>query len=119
MIQAFLLDTKGYFTGCTMLTNELVDNMTDVPLTVGYVKPYFNGDYWEEGATQEEIEAWNKTNKIDICPIPSIDDRINQLEEDKKVLAENVFALAEVLEELLKGGEESGQTNSIDENTEN
>ena len=60
----------------------------------------------------------NKDKQIDICPKPTAEERIAQLEADKEALAQNVYALAEVLEALLVGGEEDGQEEPITENTE-
>ena len=59
-------DENGYYTGHDTV-QELGEGMTTVHFDVGYIKPHFNGVSWEEGATQEEIEAWENNNKIDIC----------------------------------------------------
>lgn len=59
----------------------------------------------------------DRENKIDICDEPTAEERIAQLEADKEALAQNVYALAEVLEALL-GGEEDGQEEHITEDTE-
>lgn len=117
MIQVWLIDKDGYFTGDTDMVDNVESYMVTKPYTVGYIKGYWNGSDWEEGATQEEIEEWNKTNKIDICPKPTAEERITQLEADKEALAQNVYMLAEVLEALLVGGEEDGQEESITEDT--
>lgn len=70
--------------------------------------------------TAEEVYAEylaNKNKQIDICPKPTEEERITQLEADKEALAQNVYMLAEVLEALL-GGEEDGQEELITEDTE-
>ena len=59
----------------------------------------------------------DRKKQIDICPEPTAEERIAQLEQDKEALAQNVYALAEVLEALI-GGEEDGQEESATENTE-
>lgn len=51
-------------------------------------------------------------NKIDICPEPTDKERITKLEEEKSILAENVYQLATILEVML-GGTTDGQTEAI------
>lgn len=62
MIQVWHLDENKFFTGVSEFANEGDFNevtMTTVPLLVGYVKPKFNGTEWVEGATVEEIQAYD------------------------------------------------------------
>lgn len=118
MIQVWLFDENNIFTGVTKVVKEVVENMTDIPLLVGYIKPLFNGIRWEEGATAEEIEQWKEANKIDICPKPTTEERVLKLEEEKSILAENVYQLASILEIML-GGTESGQTETTTTDTPN
>lgn len=71
-------------------------------------KPHWNGTEWED------LEP---PKQIDICSEPTAEERITHLEADKEALAQNVYALAEVLEELL-GGDENGQEEPITEAAE-
>ena len=77
-------------------------------------REYKNGVYYD---LVIEKTAKEMTKQIDICPKPTAEERIAQLEADKEALAQNVYALAEVLEALL-GGEEDGQEEPITEDTE-
>ena len=74
-------DENGYYTGHDTV-QELGEGMTTVHFDVGYIKPHFNGVSWEEGATQEEIEAWENNNKIDICALKE-----KKIQESKEQLA--------------------------------
>lgn len=61
MIQVWIYDKNNVFTESTFV-EEVMENMTTVPLLVGYVKPTFTGREWVEGATDEEIKEWQETN---------------------------------------------------------
>lgn len=67
--------------------------------------------------TEEEKQAL-KDEQIDICPEPTDKERITKLEEEKAILAENVYQLASILEVML-GGTESGQTTTTTTDTIN
>lgn len=73
-----------------------------------------------EQTAEEVYQEWleNKDNKIDICPEPTDKERITKLEEEKSILAENVYQLASILEVML-GGTESGQTETTTADTAN
>ena len=115
-MQVWVFDMNGFFVETTEV-EKIEENMTTIPIgNVAYIKPKWNGIAWEEGATAEEIEEWKQSQQIDICPKPTAEERIAQLEVDKEALAQNVYALAEVLEALL-GGEEDGQEEPITEDT--
>lgn len=118
MIQVWLLDENGFFTGESIFVEELDENMTTDPLLVGYVKAKWVDGKWAEGATDEEIKAWEEVNKIDISSEPTTEERITKLEEEKSILAENVYQLASILEIML-GGIEDGQTEATTTDTAN
>lgn len=118
MIQVWLLDENNFFTGISNFVNEIGENMTTIPILVGYVKPKLVNDEWVEGATEKEIQEWQEANKIDICPEPTDKERITKLEEEKSILAENVYQLASILEIML-GGTEDGQTEATTTDTAN
>ena len=65
-MQVWMLKDNFYI-GETKFVEEVTENMTDVPLLVGYIKPYFNGTKWVEGATEEEIKEYKQAQQIDNC----------------------------------------------------
>lgn len=87
----------------------------------GLQKEFFRPKYdfelkeWIETATEAEID---EINKIDICPEPTDKERITKLEEEKSILAENVYQLASIMEIML-GGSEDGQTEATTTDTAN
>ena len=64
MKQVWIYDENKIFITYSFV-EEVIDNMTIVPLLVGYYKPTFNEDLqeWFEGATEEEIKQWEEENK--------------------------------------------------------
>ncbi|MBE6021685.1 MAG: hypothetical protein E7231_00465 [Cellulosilyticum sp.] len=68
-------------------------------------------------ATEEQYRFWLiQQEQIDICPEPTAEERIVKLEEEKAILAENVYELASILEFML-GGTEDGQSSTTTETT--
>ena len=73
---------------------------------------------YENGlVSEEEYQLW-KSQQIDNCLEPTPEERITKLEEEKSILAENVYQLATILEVML-GGTESGQTETTTTDTAN
>lgn len=72
MIQVWKYDENKVFIESCMI-EEIEENMTTVPLTIGYIKPKFNEEIqeWYEGATDEEVREWQEENqqpsKTKIC----------------------------------------------------
>lgn len=100
MIQVWLLDENNFYKCESIFVKEVKENMTTVPLLVGYVKPKFTGNEWVEGATTEEIQEY-KANKIDNCsPVPALADLVLDANKTRTRLdaVENA-----ILELLLKG----------------
>lgn len=99
MIQVWVYDKDKVFVE-SKLVEEVGQNMTTVPLLVGYVKPTFTGREWIEGATDEEIKEWQETNK----PKPQepnkmevLEKKVAELEEEKELLnKENKLLHAQV-----------------------
>lgn len=118
MIQVWLIDENGFYINESKFVEKLEEGMTDIPLLVGYVKSKFVNGEWIEGATEKEIEKWKDSQQIDICPEPTDKERITKLEEEKSILAENVYQLASILEIML-GGTEDGQTEATTTDTVN
>lgn len=67
---------------------------------------------------EEAYNAWANREQIDNCSEPTDKERITKLEEEKSILAENVYQLASILEIML-GGTESGQTETTTTDTAN
>lgn len=90
MIQVWLYDKNFYFTGLTDFVEEVKDGMTTVPYLIGYIKGKFNLEtqQWEEGATDEEIEAWKQANTSP--KVPTLEERIAILEAENASLKEYV-----------------------------
>lgn len=103
MVQVWLLDKLGFFTGESVFVEKIEENMTTEPLLIGYVRAKWTGEEWVEGATEEEIKEWQDTQQIDICTVPTDQERITKLEEEKSILAENVYQLASIIEAMLGG----------------
>lgn len=67
MIQVWNIDVDGIFTESTLIEEEYFDKNTMVktPIgNVGFYKAKWNGEKWIEGATEEEIKAWQEENKV-------------------------------------------------------
>lgn len=62
MIQVFLYDKNNIFTE-SKFVEEISNNMTTVPILIGYIKPKFNTDLneWIEGATPQEVKEWEES----------------------------------------------------------
>lgn len=52
---------------------------------------------------QEYYEWWIEQSKVDTRPTLTDKERITKLEEEKSILAENVYQLASILEIMLGG----------------
>lgn len=99
MIQVWIYDENNFYAGKNCFVEEAQENMTAIPLTIGYIKPYFNKytQEWSEGATQDEIDKWYEDNKVDTPPTPSLDDEIKVLKEQNKVLNDAISELSMIV----------------------
>lgn len=52
---------------------------------------------------EEYYTWWLEKKQIDILPEPTDQERIIKLEEEKSILAENVYQLASIIETMLGG----------------
>lgn len=77
MIQVWTYDENKVFVE-SIFVDEVTQNMTTIPFLVGYIKPTFNEELeeWFEGATEEEIKAWEEENK----PKPTEPSTENEME---------------------------------------
>ena len=101
-MQVWLLDSDNFWTGRFDFVEEVTEGMTGIPLINEFVRSQLVNGEWVEGATEKEIKEY-EDNKIDICPGPTPEERIIKLEEEKSILAENVYQLATILEVMLGG----------------
>ena len=92
----------------------------DGVFTPKYTYEHFDGSRYTnlviEKTAEEVYKDYLKRKQIDICPEPTAEEKIAQLEQDKEALAENVYALAEIIEALI-GGETDGQASTVTETT--
>lgn len=102
MIQVWCYNKNKVFTE-SIFVDEIGENMTDIPLTVGYVKPKFNDTDWIEGATQEEIKAWEEANKPQPSEPSKTDILSAELEELKLKTDMQDQVLNEILLEIIPG----------------
>lgn len=118
IMQVWLLDSDNFWTGRFDFVEEVTEGMTDIPLINEFVRSQLVNGEWVEGATEEEIQSWKDGQQIDNCSEPTTEERVLKLEEEKSILAENVYQLASILEIML-GGTESGQTETTTTDTAN
>ena len=98
MIQIWKIDENNFFTGESYFVEEVKENHVTTPILVGYIKPFWTGLDWTEGATEEEIEQF-KDKQIDICP----EDRPKtneELTEENKLLKAQLEAATQQQEFL-------------------
>ena len=103
MTQVWIYDENKVFVEYKFV-EEVIENMTTVPLLVGYVKPTFTGREWIEGATDEEVKAWEEANK----PKPQEPNEIELLKEEVILLKEenkNIIKEKEALKDRLDATE--------------
>jgi hypothetical protein len=77
--QIWKIDGNNIFTGESYFTKVSDTNEITTPLTVGYVKPLWNGIEWQEGATEEEIQEWKESNEQQNQQ-PTLEERVSALE---------------------------------------
>lgn len=115
-----VINDDGYKVVCAPIINgniyghELKDGEqiieTDWAIANAMNKPKWDGTEWIDEEPPEQI---------DICPPgPTDKERITQLESEKKILAENVYQLASIMEIML-GGTTDGQTEATGTATAN
>ena len=89
MVQVWLVDIYGFYTGEDAWVEEPKKNEITEPYLIGYVKGKWDGEKWVEGATEEEILEWEEQDKIDICE-PTDRERMEQIEGMVGMLAEQL-----------------------------
>ncbi len=90
MIQVWTYDENKVFVE-SIFVDEVTQNMTTIPFLVGYIKPTFNEELeeWFEGATEEEIKAWEEENKPKPTE-PSTENEMEVLQKENKQLWDTV-----------------------------
>lgn len=103
-MMVYQLDKNNFYIGFVELTEENKDTLkySMKQMTVGYVKPKFINDEWIEGATEEEIREWVKKEQIDICPVKTVEERLEEVEQENNLLKAQVEANASN-QEFLEG----------------
>ena len=100
MIQVWLYDENKVFIE-SIFVDEVIENMTTIPLLVGYVKPTFNEELqeWFEGATAEEIQKWKDENVV--VPQATLEDKIDILEAENEALKARVTMTEDALLDMM------------------
>lgn len=83
MVQVFLIDEDGFYTGEDAWVEEPQKNEITEPYSVGYIRGKwdFEVKQWVEGATKEEILEWEEQDKIDICTSKTVEERLAESEQ--------------------------------------
>ncbi len=97
MIWVRIVDENGYYTGKMELVEEVIENMASKPMMIGYVRPRFIDGEWVEGATEKEIKEWEVANKIDICPEPTTEEKLDKLIAEYNELKSRMINTEEVI----------------------
>lgn len=65
MIQVWTIDENGFLIETKLIKeSEKTDQDITTGFSIGFYKAKWNGTKWIEGATEEEIQAWQEENKI-------------------------------------------------------
>lgn len=95
MIQVYKINEQGFYTFETYPVEEPSEFEITIPCNTceedDFYKPKWDGEKWIEGATQEEIE---EINKIDICPVKTVEERLEEAEQENNLLKAQVEANA-------------------------
>lgn len=108
MIQVWCVDENGFFTE-SILVEEIKENMTEIPIIIGFYKAKWDGSKWIEGATNQEIQEWKDKNIVIVEPSEQEILNAQLLKENadmKAQLAEQQELTANLLLQVasLKGG---------------
>ena len=95
MIQVWILDKNGFYTGEVDFVEEPKENEITKPYEVGYIKGKWDFEIqdWVEGATEEEIVEWEDSKQIDICPEPTTEEKVTDLINQVTVMDEIIASL--------------------------
>lgn len=63
-MQVWKIDTANFYVGESYFVEEPSTNEITTPITIGYVKPRWNGVDWFEGANVNEIQAWKDSELV-------------------------------------------------------
>jgi hypothetical protein len=101
--QVYKIDNVGFYIEPVIIEGEEQEGLISFPIPEGLYKPKWNGEEWEEGLTQEEIEELKSTPTH-----PTSEEKIQQLEAELAIAKEdnisNMLAITEIYELMLGGG---------------
>lgn len=112
-------DFKGIVTGWQEIVGDNIQGYTGtiIEVSIDLSDVDIVGNYKLVGTTLVELTEEEK-QQVDVCPQLTTEERVLKLEEEKAILAENVYQLASILEIML-GGIENGQTTATTTDTAN
>lgn len=90
-----IIDENGFFIE-EQFSKEITDNMIETLCPQGFIKPKWSGEEWVEGITQKEID--------DLENRPKEPSELEILKQEKEILAQSVYEMAEIIELILMGG---------------
>lgn len=62
----YKIDTNGFYEEDVITDKEIKDNtLISIKYKGGFYKPLWNGSAWVEGATEEEIKAWEENKPME------------------------------------------------------
>lgn len=93
--QIYLVDENGFFIESIMV-NEVKPTDIITPIYKGYVRTKWNGTDWEEGATAEEITAFESQQLAEQAP--SLEDIVSEQQIKITELETKVIELQNILE---------------------
>lgn len=104
MILVWLIDKNNFYTGEIEEVESPNEYQITKPYLFGYVKGKWDKELqeWVEGATEEEIKEWEQSQRIDICPVKTVEERLEEVEQENNLLKAQVEANASN-QEFLEG----------------
>lgn len=96
MVQVWIIDNNNFYTGESYFVEEPSTNEVVTPITVGYVKPKWDGDGWTEGATEEEVQAWKDSQITEREP--------TEVEKQREIINTLGQELAQLKLQIMMGG---------------
>lgn len=86
-MQIWKIDINGIFTGESYFVEEPTSDEITSPITVGYVKAKWTGTEWMEGATAEEITAWQEEQNNQPKSLTEIEQlRLDQAQANSEII---------------------------------
>lgn len=88
-MEKIIVNKNGVFLRIDNVLNPETENAVDIKPEQGFYLPRWNGEAWEEGATQEYIDSLKQ-------PIqePTLDERVANVEQEQEVI---ITVLADIM----------------------